>query len=219
MLQQKGRSPRLEEMFNGSEFLDLTVLDYDPDLVRSNRAHNVKTIVNAFENLGSTSEVHNWKEILNDLASFVLLDALVGNTDRHHDNWMLLYSVDAGNIRMRAAPSYDHASSLGRELTDERREQIISANRMLNYVKRGRGGVFIDAAGIRAPSPLRLAQLLGRWRSEIAADWMERLVSVPISAILSVIDRIPAEFAPERAREFAYQVIVTSKQELLRSIR
>ena len=160
---------------HGSEFLDLTVLDYDPDLVRSNRAHNVKTIVNAFENLGSTSEVHNWKEILNDLASFVLLDALVGNTDRHHDNWMLLYSVDAGNIRMRAAPSYDHASSLGRELTDERREQIISANRMLNYVKRGRGGVFIDAAGIRAPSPLRLAQLLGRWRSEIAADWMERL--------------------------------------------
>ena len=121
---------------------------------------------------------------MDDLSSFALLDALVGNTDRHHDNWMLLYVVQGGNLRLRVAPSFDHASSLGHELTDERRQRTLySSNGILNYMKRGRGGVYIDAAQRRAPSPLRLAQLLCRWNSELAGDWSSRLLSVPDTEI------------------------------------
>ena len=157
--------------------------------------------------------------LTNDLASFVLLNALVGNTDRHHDNWMLVYGVDSGQIWMRAAPSFDHASSLGRELTDARREQMLSANTVLDYLKRGRGGVFRTVTDEYAPSPLRLAQILCRWRPELAENWRERLDSVPDSGIRTAIERTPPEFMTATARGFAYQVVVTSKAELLRSIR
>lgn len=40
---------------------------------------------------------------------YLLLDALLGNTDRHHENWALIRSLDGGLV---LAPSYDHASSL-----------------------------------------------------------------------------------------------------------
>jgi len=39
----------------------------------------------------------------------LLLDALIGNGDRHHENWAVIH----GTASRRLAPSYDHASSLG----------------------------------------------------------------------------------------------------------
>ena len=205
---------------HGSEFFNIVVPGYDRDVVWSNRAHNVKTIIGAIASVGTTAGIPNWMELLENLSSFALLDALVGNMDRHHDNWMLLYNVHGGNLQLKVAPSFDHASSLGRELTDERRQRILhSSNGILNYLKRGRGGVFTSPAQRRAPSPLRLAQFLCRWNSELADDWSSRLVSVPDAEIRSTIDRIPPEFMSPLARELAYELIITSRAELMRSIR
>jgi len=50
-------------------------------------------------------------------ASYLVLDCLVGNTDRHQDNW----GVIGGRAGRRLAPSFDHASCLGFLLSDERR--------------------------------------------------------------------------------------------------
>ena len=205
---------------HGSEFFNIVVPGYDPDIVWSNRAHNVKTIVSAIAQAGNSTGVPNWMELLAELFSFALLDALVGNTDRHHDNWMLLFSVRRGNLQLEVAPSFDHASSLGRELTDERRRRILhSTNGVLNYLKRGRGGVFTRGTQRRAPSPLHLAQLLCKWNNELAGDWSSRLASVPDAEIWSTIDRIPPEFMSELAKRLAYELVVASRAELTRSIR
>ncbi len=71
------------------------------------------------------------------LASYLVLDALIGNTDRHHENWgflgQVLVNIDEVSEAARLvkqggydiAPSFDHASSLGRELPDEKRIDIL----------------------------------------------------------------------------------------------
>ena len=43
--------------FHGSEFLDVAIDYYDPRLVRGNRDHNVKTVMDAIQNVGSTNAV------------------------------------------------------------------------------------------------------------------------------------------------------------------
>ena len=207
---------------HGSELLTFTTPGYDVHLVRPNRSHSIKTIVGAIwesEKIFDIDLEHSTSEIVIELASYALLDALIGNTDRHHDNWMVEFVLDAGRILLKPAPSFDHASSIGRELTDTHREQILSANGVLDYLKRGRGGVFREATEVQASSPLRLARLLCRWRPELASDWRGRLNSVSDSDVRAVTERVPAEFASETAKQFAYQVVVTSKNELLRSIR
>ena len=207
---------------HGSEFLDWVSPAYDVHRVWSNRAHNIKNIIAAIVEIagvGSMNPMAGWDTMMEDLASYALLDGLVGNTDRHHQNWMVAYVENAGDIRMHVLPSFDHASSLGRELLDERRERILYSNDVLNYLKKGHGGVFVDGTHGRAPSPLRLAQLLCRWKPRLARTWFDRLNSVPDTEFRSVIDRIPPEFMSDIAKEFAFQVMVTSKVELLRSIR
>ena len=207
---------------HGSRLLRLADPHYNVRQIRPNRSHNLKAIVAAVRavvGVGDAKLTSSAGKVWKDLASYALLDGLIGNTDRHHDNWMVVYGVDAGNLWMRAAPSFDHASSLGRELTDERRGRVIDSKGVLNYLRRARGGVFINGERRRAPSPLYLAQLLCRWQPGLAEDWAKRLEAVEDADIQSIIERIPSEFMSDLAGEFAYRVVVTSKAELYRSIR
>ena len=50
---------------------------------------------------------------------YLMLDALIGNTDRHHENWGIMTGRGRPQV---LAPTYDHASSLGRELSDQKRQ-------------------------------------------------------------------------------------------------
>ena len=207
---------------HGSRLLRLANSHYNVRQIRPNRSHNLKAVVSAVKEdvrAGDAKLTSTEGKVWRDLASYALLDGLIGNTDRHHDNWMVVYGVDGGNSWIRAAPSFDHASSLGRELTDERRGRVLSSTGVLNYLRRARGGVFINGERRRAPSPLHLAQLLCRWQPALAEDWANRLDAVKDADIQSIIERIPSEFMSDLAGEFAYRVVVTSKAELSRSIR
>ena len=49
-----------------------------------------------------------------------MFDALIGNTDRHHENWGLIVGPGREGSEKRLAPTFDHASSLGRNESDQR---------------------------------------------------------------------------------------------------
>jgi hypothetical protein len=61
---------------------------------------------------------------------YLLFDALIGNTDRHHENWgeVLIHGdrTIAGEAAFCLAPTFDHASSLGRDMTDLRRQERLN---------------------------------------------------------------------------------------------
>ena len=215
--------PAREYFFlHGWEILQDAVEGYDTDVKFGQRDHNVKNIVAAFLQLtgaGSSNPMPLWDDVLEKLASYALLDGLVGNTDRHHENWMLVYIQDRGDIMIDMMPSFDHASSLGRELTDAKRLRILESDGMLRYLQRGRGGVFLDSRRKRAHSPLRLARLLCRWRPDFMRGMLERIDSASDREIQASIGRVPPEFMSDLAKTFAYEVIITSKSELMRSVR
>ena len=61
--------------------------------------------------------------------------------------------------------------------------------------------------------------LLCRWRPEYTNRTLERIGGVPEDEIRTTIGRVPDEFMSEIAREFAFQVVMTGRRELLRSVR
>jgi hypothetical protein len=71
---------------------------------------------------GSSFEAHDL------FIGYLLFDALVGNTDRHHENWgVMVVRGEAGMPTFHLAPTFDHASSLGRELSDDARRQRLAS--------------------------------------------------------------------------------------------
>ena len=212
----------------GCEVLALHIPDYDVSReARFNQTqHNVSNIIDAVKKfaIGIGATQQRVEATLQGLASYAILDGLVGNVDRHHENWMLQFGYRAGCRHVAAAPSYDHASSLGRELKDERRQRILDSNGVSRYLKpgsggkRGRGGVF-DVETNPAPSPLELAVLLGNRWPDYTRCALNQVNALDNSALRTIIQRVPDEFMSDVAREFAFEVMVTAKNELLKALR
>ena len=208
--------------FHGWEVLQFEVPGYDSEVVRGQREHNIRNIARVMYELTSDGQGNpgpGRERMLEQLASYALLDGLIGNTDRHHENWMVAYVPEAGDTVLRSMPSFDHASSLGRELADERRRRYLESDGVLAYLRRGRGGVYVNSTHERAPSPLALAELLCRWQPDFTRGTLERIEGLTEGQIRTAIGRVPLEFMSDVAKEFAVQVVRTSRQALLRSAR
>lgn len=208
--------------FHGWEVLQFEVPGYDTELVRGQRDHNVRNIGRVVHELMTDDQGNprpRRERILEQLVSYALLDGLIGNTDRHHENWMVAYVPEGNDTVLRSMPSFDHASSLGRELTDERRREHLESDGVLAYLRRGHGGVYVSSGRERAPSPLALAELLCRWQPDLTRGALTRIEGLTEGQIRTAIARVPPEFMSDLAKEFAVQVVTTSRQTLLRSAR
>jgi hypothetical protein len=86
-------------------------------------------------------------DAFDSFVGYLLLDAIVGNTDRHHENWGVeSLRTGSGTIR-QLAPSYDHASSLGRELSDSKRKGRLDESgkgTVADYANRARSAFWAD---------------------------------------------------------------------------
>jgi hypothetical protein len=168
---QKGFS-----LVHGSEVLAGRVLGYEKTKQWGQNNHCIKNIIMAIE---KTFLPRLRVPQLRTLAGFILLDAIIGNTDRHHDNWGLLLGPSAdGKVMHEIAPSFDHASSLGRELRDERRQAILDQNALERYILRARGGIYWEDTDSKGDNPLRLATKAAQAYPEYFHPWIQKLEKI-----------------------------------------
>ena len=184
--------------------------------------HNIRDIfcsVKALEHDLASKTPVNERSLLEQLATYMILDGMIANTDRHHQNWMLINEYKYGVNNLTVAPSFDHGSSLGSKLTDQQRDEILSSNGVLDHLRKLKGKVFDNGSNGRAPSPLDLAKsLCTRW-PEYARGTLTALQNVDDTEFRSILDRMPSDFMSETAKDFAYEVMLVSKMELLESAR
>lgn len=68
--------------------------------------------------------------ILDNLFKMIIFDTLIGNTDRHQDNFGVIRDEETGIQKF--APFYDNSSSLGRELPERRIKLMLNDERMFD---------------------------------------------------------------------------------------
>jgi len=83
---------------------------------------------------------YDWREFW---AKAFLLDTLIGNQDRHADNWGAIRTQShSGREAFQFAPLYDHGSSMGYELLPNRFPEFADNIRLAQYVNRGTHQMF-----------------------------------------------------------------------------
>ena len=142
------------ELVHGNQILSRLLPGYDPRKRFHQADHTLDNILTVMEVIFAkdTSRM----DAMSRIAEYLVLDAVIGNTDRHHENWGILRRRRDGSWYGFVAPSFDHASSLGRELLDDRRDRLLDEDRVGNYVARGRGAVYWSTTEAHGPSPLEL---------------------------------------------------------------
>ena len=189
------------ELRHGNEVLATTVFDYDPKQRFRQSRHTLDNIWSALDSVFLRPESARRAKLR--FAEYAMLDALIGNTDRHHENWGLLVRRVGDGFRGFLAPSFDHASSLGRELLDERRDKLLAAGRVGDYSERGRGGVYWAEHEIPGPSPLALIRRATDRYPEFFHPGLAKLKHLREGDFETLVGRVPAAWMSSSAREFA----------------
>jgi len=151
---------------------------------------------------------------------YLLLDVLISNTDRHHENWGVLMPSDtARGATPVLAPSFDHASSLGQILTDDERlrrlETRDSGFGVDSFVRKARSALYGDVGSEKPLTTWDAFQRAGRRYDPALARWLERLSAVPARQLAEAIRAVPAERMSLVAKRFAEAVLMSNRARLL----
>lgn len=189
------------------------------------RKHNIETIFNTFEPLEVQLPVeHTAANITTAQQVFVgylMLDAWIGNTDRHHENWALVRRFENGVLTNRLAPTHDHAASFGCVLQDEeKQERLITKDRgrtVEAYVQsaKARSAVFGNETDSKPLSLIDAFRLASAYNPDASKIWLDKLEGVTIEDVTEVFERIPESLISSVSKHFAVQMLGINRRRLL----
>lgn len=108
-----------EQLIEGISFINETYPAYDPNTLYDAESNEYYSLQMIFKSLA----VYNVKA---DFLKIVIFDFLIGNTDRHQNNWAL---VSDGNSRIMC-PVYDNGSSLCCYIEDKALHTYLGKDKM-----------------------------------------------------------------------------------------
>ena len=188
-------------LYHGNQMLEVTIEGYKLQRKFYQSSHTLANIWKVMDSVFVKPEDAQEEKLT--IADYLVLDALIGNTDRHHENWGVLRWWVDDSWRGFVAPSYDHASSLGRELLDERRNMLLTENRVGDYAEKGRGAIYWSEDERHGPSPVELVQRAADIYPELFHPVSLKLARIDEEVFRQIVDRIPSDWMTSSARRFA----------------
>lgn len=213
--------PENARLVLGNELLGRIIKDYDQNRRYKTRQHRVRTVMAVTSGFAvkmplgwdSPEAIQNAADVF---VGYLLLDTLVSNQDRHHENWGLIVSPKTG---VSFAPTFDHASSLGRNETDQGRiERLKTRDKGRSveaYVARAKSAFFWTAASTNPLTTLEAFREAVKISPEAGRYWVWRLNQVPIEAFQRILEQVPDSEITELARQFALKIIETNANRII----
>ena len=181
----------------------------DPDRPNVKRpGHSLANIVRALREVAAPAGFEG-PDALNGydvFAGYLILDALIANRDRHEQNWAILTPDLLPSVK-RLSPSYDHATSLGYNLTDVARELCVADHdHLATWANRGTAYRF-EHTGRPPTLVAHAAWSVALCTREGANWWREQLAECNLDPVQGALrDRAIAEVSDPAAR-FAHELL------------
>lgn len=145
-----------------------------------------------------------------DFVTIPVYDVLIANNDRHCDNWGVL----SGPEGIRMAPIYDNGSSLGFNETTEKKQKMLTDDRMLEgFCNRGRPSIGLP--GRKKPKHFELLSYLYRYFPQELQLAVSRLEQLNKGMLLSIVDEIPNNIMSDLDKKWVIRLILYRKDWVL----
>lgn len=141
---------------------------------------------------------------------YLLFDALLANTDRHHENWAVVAKREGVAW---LSPSFDHATSLGFQISDDQRASMLADPGAIDvWLARGRSSHFEGK-----PQLVDLAATaLDMTPAETRDYWCSKVRSLDLARWQATISRVPAGLMSQVERKFAFEIVRRNRERVLR---
>ena len=183
-----------EELIPGNELLA------SPVTADARASYTVEAVERALRSVQPSSDSPQGFTAWDVFVGYLVLDALIGNTDRHEENWAAI----ASSSERRLAPTFDHASSLGFLLSDEQRQQrLVTADR--GFTPEG----FADRAKSQfagKPHPIEVAlEAIDRCATNVRDHWLDQCSDA--DRLVESVALVPRNRMSAAERQFAERVL------------
>jgi hypothetical protein len=144
---------------------------------------------------------------------YLLLDAWIGNGDRHHENWGIVRMKTASTSEEteHLAPTYDHASSLGRDLSDDQRQK----RSVEAYANKCFSAFYGSVDERKTLKTFDAFSLVAQRYPEAAIVWLARLENISKANILDIFNRINRSRISPEASNLGRAILEINKHRLL----
>lgn len=125
------RYQQIETLLEGGDL----IMGLDPAFDRKKgERHNIFLVEKIFCHF-------NREDLLEQFFKILIFDAIIGNTDRHQDNWGFIQKNRTKEMGL--APAYDNSTSLGSELIEEKLSGYLDKNglRLRQYINKGKAHI------------------------------------------------------------------------------
>ena len=142
------------------------------------------------------------------MAGYLVLDAIILNTDRHHENWA--HRSDSctkmDGCLMKWRPRLITHLALGRNEPPDKLATWLSETWAAEWYAAREpvpGGIYLRSDDAHGANPLRLLELVARKWPDYFVPWLPNLENVYEDALCDTVDRVPVETMVQAQRDFA----------------
>lgn len=192
--------------------------DYDPEN-RENRGHSLGAIRAALQGFTRppAADLPDDFAAFDVFAGYLVFDALIAHGDRHDRNWAVLVPPPGNDSPNTLCASFDHAASLGFQLSEERVAQHLRDGSVAHWASQGKAGRFEHVRGKPWQSLVTLAGNAARLcRDEVRTYWRNRVVSVDRDSVSEAVGHASgmADYAPN----FVVELVMANRERLLHEL-
>ncbi|MFC1566907.1 HipA domain-containing protein [bacterium] len=113
----------IDDYISGYNFMNAKIENFD---MKKGTKHNLQTLFDIMKD----EKVDNWLELW---IKYFVFDSLIGNTDRHQDNWGILYCKDQRFL----SPAFDNGTSMGYEILNNNLHKFNDKENLIKYINKG----------------------------------------------------------------------------------
>lgn len=194
---------------NASELLPTVVDGYDSQRQREVPGY---TLHAAFAVLDSCGPPPGAPAGMIDAASvfagYLTLDAVIGNQDRHHDNWGVITTTEGDRY---LAPAFDQASCLGYQETRQKKQRHLHDDTVASWARRGHSNHFEGCPNLVDHAINALTAIA----ATAAQSWLDQLASVRDDEWTTMLERVPDDRASQVDRSFATEILKINVRRVL----
>lgn len=192
-------------------------VEYEQDTFYKVRNHNLQVValLMQYPNLKVSLDIEKYDTFNNAFEMFIgyiVLDCLVSNQDRHHENWGII----AYGKNLFLSPTYDHASGLGSKERDERKEERLNTRNQAftvgAFVRKAKTAFYDKGKILKTINSVKLCAKLDK---KATLYWLDKVENLNLDDIIEIFNRIPKDLISEISIKFALKMLEENKKRLL----
>lgn len=193
-------------------------LEYEQDTFYKVKKHRIQTIALLMQKgsiINPSSDMDKYKYFDNAFEMFigyVVLDCLISNQDRHHENWGIIVYEN----KIYLSPTYDHASGLGSKESEERKIERLNTKdtkfKVDAFVKKAKTAFYDNGKILKTIDSVKLC---GKLNKKATLFWLDKIEKIDFDDIMNIFERIPKDLISEISIKFAIEMLKENRKRLL----